>query len=199
MTDQPQGDSTTVEVSLGDRVLTLTHDALERAAKGSIGQRRQQAQLALGDTMPEGYLLSDEVAAVARRVIDSDPRFAVCNAISIGYALQWGEDPASKGGLHALAKCQKAPPLWRDLGVFEVVVWAVEKAWRHLGERQREALIAHELSHIAGRNDAGNVVLADHDIEEFAYVVGKYGQWHPGLEHFAEQLGLGLEAAASRR
>lgn len=168
---------------------------LEAAVKGSIGEQRKRAQLALGDQQPEGYLLSEEVREVAERVIASDPRFNLCTGITIGYALQCGSDPAATGGLHALAKCVKAPPLWRDLGTYELVIWAVEKAWRHLNSQQREALVAHELSHIGGRNDSGNVVLLEHDIEEFAWVVRRYGQWHSGLEHFAEQLGLGLEAS----
>lgn len=183
------------EVRLGSN-LDEALRRLDAVAKGSIGERRARSKALLeGTTMPDGFLLSDEVRDIAQRVIDSDPRFDVTTGIAIGYALQWDQDPAAKGGLHAIAKCVKAPPLWRDLGQHEVIIFAVQRAWQHLGQKQREALVAHELSHIGGRNDSGSVVLLDHDIEEFAWVVKRYGQWHPALENFAEQLGLGLDAA----
>jgi len=187
------------EATIGGHTMEEALRRLREAGRGSLGERRRAAKAGLGEaTMPEGYLLSEEVQAIAERVIESDPRFDVCTGIAMGYALLWDQDPAAKGGLHAIAKAVKAPPMWRDLGQYEVVIFAVEKAWRHLSERQREALLAHELSHVGGRNEAGNVVLLDHDIEEFAWVVGKYGQWHSGLEHFAEQLGLGLAAASAK-
>lgn len=182
--------------TIAGRTMEEALERLRQAGSGNLGEQRMKARQGLGEaTAPEGYLLSDEVKAIAERVIASDPRFSICTGIVIGYALQWDQDPAAKGGLHAIAKCVKAPPMWRDLGLYEVVIFAVERAWKHLSERSREALLAHELSHVGGRNDVGNVVLLDHDIEEFAWVVGRYGQWHPGLEHFAEQLGLGLEGA----
>lgn len=143
----------------------------------------------------EGYQLSDEVGDVARQLIDSHPRFGHIDAdrIVMGYALQTGKKPEGKGGLHLLAKAVKAPTLWRDLGQgFEVVVWANALAWGRLTEHAREALIAHELSHVGGRSEQGKVQMLEHDIEEFGWVVKQYGQWHSGLEYFAEQLGLGL-------
>lgn len=190
----PDGRTVELGASLDEAIRRM------ESSRPSIGERRLSGKRALmGDSvLPDGFLLSDEVRTVAQRVIESDPRFAITTGIAMGYALQHDQDPAAKGGLHAIAKCVKAPPMWRDLGQFEVIIFAVERAWKHLGERQREALMAHELSHVGGRNDSGAVVLLEHDVEEFAWVVGRYGQWHPGLEHFAEQLGLGLEAAGTK-
>lgn len=175
------------DAALGGRVIELNPETMER-----LRTKLGSAPPELGDQQPEGYVPSEDVAVIARRVIGSDPRFEVCTDIRIGYALLWGEDPGAHGGIHALAKCVKAPRLWRDLGDFEVVIFAVEKAWRHLSERQREALIAHELNHVGGRGESGSVFLLEHDVEEFSWVVGHYGQWHGGLEHFAQQLNLGI-------
>ena len=141
----------------------------------------------------EGYTLSPDVANVAGRVIAAEPRFDHIPDYRMGYFLQVGKKPEGKGGLHVLAKAVKAPTLWRDAGEYDAVVWANQMAWEHLTERQRDALITHELCHIGQRNEQGNLVMLEHDIEEFAWVVRTYGQWHSGLEFFAEQLGLGLQ------
>lgn len=171
-----------------------TNPEVREAIAGVV--RQAQGPLQLGDPQPEGYQLSDEVREVAQRIIASDTRFEACETIAIGYALLWGKAPEGQGGIHLLARAVKAPALWRDLGIFEVVVWANQQAWERLSAKAREALIAHELNHIGGRTEAGNVFLLEHDIEEFAWVVRQYGQWHSGLEHFAEQLGLGLASKA---
>lgn len=165
---------------------------------------RDTAVPEFGDPAPptvEGYQLSGEVEEIAHRLINREARFQHIDRerIVMGYALQTGKKPEGKGGLHVLAKAVKAPALWRDLGSFEVVIWANELAWTGMPERAREALIAHELSHVGERTESGAVYMLEHDIEEFAWVVRTYGQWHSGLEHFAEQLGLGIEAAKRKR
>lgn len=149
----------------------------------------------------EGYMLSQEVEDVAHALVNREARFQHIDRerIVMGYALQTGKKPEGKGGIHVLAKAVKAPALWRDLGDFEVVIWANELAWVGMPQRAREALIAHELSHVGERTESGAVYMLEHDIEEFAWVVRTYGQWHSGLEHFAEQLGLGIEAAKKRQ
>jgi putative metallopeptidase len=184
-------DDPEVTIEAGGRKVHTTLGGLERAAQ----------RLELGDSEPEGHQLSDEVADVANRVINSDARFSHIPGenIRMAYVLVWGKEPEGRGGIHVLAKAVKAPPLWRDLGDYDVAIVANQKVWARLPERAREALVAHELNHVGGRNDSGTVVLLEHDIEEFAWVVRKYGQWHSGLEHFAEQLGLGLQVAQAQK
>jgi hypothetical protein len=174
-----------ITIEAGGRKVHTTMEELERAGR----------RLAFGEVGPEqeGYVLSDEVGNVARHLIRTEPRYSHIADMEVGYALQVGKKPEGKGGLHVLARAVKAPTLWASLGEWEVVVWANKLAWDHLSERQREALVAHELSHIGPRGESGKIAMLEHDIEEFAWVVRQYGQWHSGLEHFAEQLGLGLQ------
>lgn len=174
----------------------------EEVRSGAFGKKlRQAVRLVQGGQPPElgqeppqaeGYVLSGEVATIVRRLVEGEDRFAHLEDMAVGCAMQVGKKPEGRGGLHLLARAIKAPALWRDLGEFEVVLWVNAMAWEHLSERQREALVAHELNHVGQRNEQGNVVMLEHDIEEFAWVARTYGQWHSGLEHFAEQLGLGL-------
>lgn len=144
------------------------------------------------------YVVSEEVEAVALRLIHEHPRFAHLDPRAggghrLGFLLLHGKKPEGKGGLHVLAKAVKAPGLWADVGEYDAVVWANQKVWVQLTEQQRSALIAHELCHL-GETSKGKLDMLDHDIEEFAWVARKYGQWHQGLEAFAEQLGLGMDA-----
>lgn len=177
-----------------DTEVTIT--AGGRTAHTTLGRLAAVPEFGSGELVPEGegYRLSADVEAVAKRILDRDQRFAHIRAerIRVGFAMQVGKKPEGKGGMHVLARAVKAPALWRDLGVFEVVLWANEEAWTHLTDRQHEALISHELCHVGGRNDQGAVQLLEHDIEEFGWIVRTYGQWHQGLEFFAQQLGLGL-------
>lgn len=185
-----KGDDNVVSITAGGRTVRTTSDrigsdpAVRRIVEAGV-------KAALGDEEPEGYMLAEGVGAVAQEVIDSDPRFAHINGLRVGWALLWGKQPEGKGGIHLLARAVKAPALWAQLGEYDVVVWANEMAWRRLSSAGRHALLAHELCHI-GLTDKGTVTLLDHDIEEFAWVARRYGQWHSGLEYFAEQMGLGL-------
>ncbi len=186
MTDERD---TEVTIEAGGRKV---HTTLRALAGGQLGKPQ------LGDTEPTGYILSDEVKGIALAVAGTEPRFAhITDDLRVGYALRWGVKPEGKGGIHVLAKAVKAPELWSDLGEYDVVLWANQQAWQHLTAGQRAALMAHELCHI-GVTDDGRVQLLEHDIEEFAWVARRFGQWHSGLEFFAEQLGLGLAEKAKR-
>lgn len=160
-------------------------------------QQPQFGQLAAAQEQTS-YVVSEEVAGIAMRLIREHPRFAHLDPVRnpahrVGFALQLGKKPEGRGGIHVLAKAVKAPALWQWLSEFDAVVWANGMAWVLLSEGQREALIAHELCHL-GENEKGGIEMLEHDVEEFAWVARKFGQWHPGLEQFAEQLGLNLKA-----
>lgn len=60
--------------------------------------------------------------------------------------------------------------------------------WQQLEEKQRRALVDHELSHCFVNED-DDLVLLGHDIEGFAAVVKRHGLWHQDLELFMEKSG----------
>lgn len=194
-----------VHVTRNEKGQPTVHVSQELVASGEFERKMRKAvdrvvkdmrppEFGQAEVKPsEGYELSDEVKAIIVRLVEREARFGHIADYRLAGVLQVGKKPEGKGGLHVLAKAVKAPTLWRDLGQYDVVVWANQMAWQRLSERQREALIAHELSHIGTPNEAGQVVMWEHDIEEFGWVVRTYGQWHSGLEFFAEQLGLGLQ------
>lgn len=89
-----------------------------------------------------------------------------------------------------------------DLFVIEIA----EDIWAKLNDRQRRALVDHELCHCGITvDDAGEVSLTmiGHDLEEFASIVERHGLWRADVEVFAraaweaQELPLGLDIAPS--
>lgn len=69
------------------------------------------------------------------------------------------------------------------------VIEISELIWTHLEERERRALVDHELSHCwAGENEQGAYKLAirGHDVEEFRDVVARHGMWRREIKEFAD-------------
>lgn len=71
------------------------------------------------------------------------------------------------------------------------VVEVGHKSWLGLTERQRVALVDHELCHLdvempEGEDDDRKLVLRGHDLEEFTEVVERHGLWRPVVKSFAE-------------
>ncbi len=77
------------------------------------------------------------------------------------------------------------------------VIEIAEPVWTVLGEKERTALVDHELCHCGVQFDEKEelqLVLVPHDVEEFRQVVARHGLWRPDVEAFAatayEQLQL---------
>lgn len=180
---------TRVTVTAGGRSVDTTLDDLR-----NVGVSREAAAQ-FGGGEPVGYVVSDEVEAVARDLMRDNPdQFRLAAQHELAYLLLYRKLP-SDGGIHAIAKFRTCPEPWLTLGEYEGAVEVNATAWMHMGQRQRHAVVAHELCH-ASEDDNGRLTAAKHDVEEFGWVVGKYGAWHGGLERFAEQLTLTGDRAA---
>ncbi len=131
------------------------------------------------------YVDSPEVREVARQLINRHDRFRPLDDFRILYVERLGE-PSGEGE-DALAKCQKASPLWRDVAGVDLVIWVWRHHWKAFEPRQREALVAHELCH-PFVTDKGTLKLVKHDLEEFHWVARQYGPWLHDVRVFGEQL-----------
>lgn len=71
-----------------------------------------------------------------------------------------------------------------DLFVIEIA----EDVWERLDERQRTALVDHELCHLDVEFDESTGELSRkiraHDVEEFTEIAQRYGTWEPRLAEF---------------
>lgn len=129
------------------------------------------------------YVESPDMKTIATKLIRRHRTIAaVTEDLRLGYRLRLGE-PSGEGEA-AIAVCTKAPPLWRDESGLDVVIWAWDFWWKTFNERQREALVLHELCHI-DRTEKGAVKLRKHDVEEFTAVVHEYGIWD-GFSHLVD-------------
>lgn len=163
------------------------------------------------------FIDAPQIAKVAREVLDrhaeGDQRIGRLGTvrqaigeedITIGFLLNVKPfDPVKEEAKHdAIAKCVKAPTVWRDLTGFDAVIWIRDFWWSLLGPEARDALVVHELLHLdVSYDDAGEVALAirKHDLEEFGDVVRHYGTILPGQADFAAQLAAGTDPAALLR
>lgn len=143
------------------------------------------------ERIPLSFILSDEITEVAAAVFAKHGvHFNALRPLKIGYVMIGGGSPPKRDRIDGVwAKFIKAPPVWRAISGYSAIVWVRDAIWRVLSAEQREALIAHQLSH-GTTNDRGELVVAHHDSEEFAWVARQYGPWNDGVELFGKQLSL---------
>jgi hypothetical protein len=81
---------------------------------------------------------------------------------------------------------------WKYLTQYDYVMEIWDDFWVKATAKQKEALIYHELYHVAFSEDdeTGEITwqLKDHELEEFAEVVERYGTWNEALIKFKEIL-----------
>jgi hypothetical protein len=112
---------------------------------------------------------------------------------------RWGQAVKVSGRNAYLASAEKNTGDPADLEFFVVEICAY--AWQFLDEKQKEALVDHELCHLALDEDKGKgtPTMRPHDVEEFSEIVKRHGLWRPDLEQMvkigAEQLKLDLQPA----
>lgn len=149
-----------------------------------------------------------EVEAIARRLIAEHHSYL--RQSDIRYLWRISESAWTKGGHDVYGQTALVSgPMRHIAGDADAVVLVNHAAWGYLSVAQRVALVDHELSHLVPKTDADGVtlshpdgapilVLARHDVEEFAAVIRRHGLWRPELERAAEAfravpLDLGLE------
>ena len=140
-----------------------------------------------------GYEISAEVEAVANRLIGQHRRLSYRDDWELGYLLHH-TDPPTEGGVHKLGAARLTPKHARPFSTVDATVSVNEPIWRALSERQREALVLHELLHLGTHEKTGELLIVPHDVLEFGFVAATYGRWNPALRDFSDQLALGLEA-----
>jgi hypothetical protein len=139
---------------------------------------------------PITYELSDEVNEVAATLFAKhETHFWSLRPFKIGYVLIFGARPPKDRKVDTVARFVKTSGLWKSLTGYDAVVWVKSIYWNALSATQREALLAHELSHGA-TNDKGELIIEKHDLEEFAWVARQSGAWSEGIEVFGKQLNL---------
>lgn len=135
----------------------------------------------------EPYRLMEEIRAKDHGHLDGVN-------IAIAWRLGWRAD-ANK--ILQLGSCRKRGDLDRELDEFDFVILLNQEAWPTLDDKQKAALIDHELCHAQVVNDIdGNAKYDDrdrlvcrirkHDVEEFRQIVERHGCWTSDLSAIAQ-------------
>jgi len=146
------------------------------------------------DTYVAPFIVADEVGELADDVAASFSEFrAIEDAIrEQGLRIRTVFETKAFDPLkeelkpHTIAKVTKASPLWRLLGETELVIQFRQWFWERFSEQERRGVLHHELSHIEirepGPDGQAKVSLREHDVEEFALTVKRFG---PRRDHHA--------------
>ncbi len=143
------------------------------------------------------------VYTTANELIDKHHEDLRDARIAFAWNLSWQPDV---DGRVQLGKMKLASDLDRELADFDLVVILSREFWRdpNVTDKQREALLDHELSHGALQRAKNLEPIEDekgrkcyrirkHDIEEFSAVVDRHGVYQRDLEAFARALMRGRQ------
>lgn len=108
---------------------------------------------------------------------------------------------ADRDGIRMLGRIHKASDLQREFVAWDFVILLNEEVWRSEDwtDKQKKALLDHELCHVTVSLDKTDAVRTDdkgrtlyrmrrHDIEEFRVIVRRHGCYKADLEEFAAVL-----------
>lgn len=83
-------------------------------------------------------------------------------------------------GKASLVNAQWLPLLKQEL---DFVIWFAADYWYGvLDERQKVALVDHELCHCVFDEETHKAKMRGHDVEEFVEIVQRHGSWDAGLQ-----------------
>jgi len=137
------------------------------------------------------YVPNDEAAQIAADLI---PKFHTrLTGAKISHLLNVKNPPKKaatkqprQGKKVTIAKCSKVSAKTQAL-VGDDIHFVIEYnslIWDAMDFRQKTAVVDHELGH-AG-NDADGFYMVNHDIEDFGYMIDRYGFWKKDLEAFGK-------------
>jgi len=134
------------------------------------------------DTLVPPFVEAPEVAELAESVLGQFDEFRAIrealrdDGLRIRYVFETKDFDPTKDEFkpHTIAKVTKAGPLWRCLAETEIVVQFREWYWDRFDEQERRGVLHHEFMHVVV-DEAGKVSLAEHDVEEFAKTVRRFG------------------------
>lgn len=102
---------------------------------------------------------------------------------------------ADKVGKEGMGQAAKYPKKFAAIGRYDFVLTFARPVWIRLTEKQRQALVYHELLH-CGSDEKGHWRIEPHDLEEFASVVKHFGIWDSRVRLMAEQMVLWQDQVA---
>ena len=140
----------------------------------------------------EDYLPSAHLATIAAALIARDGRVggSLAEARLSRIAYRWRRQGGKLNGKITLGKCVRLTGAAKHLAAegTEFLIWvAADHAEAvRLTEGQLEALLWHELRHVARSVKTGSAAIRPHDAELFAGEIVRYGAWRRDLRQAAD-------------
>jgi hypothetical protein len=134
------------------------------------------------------YCEAVEVAGIARELIRN--YHPALGEAKIVYLFR-DKAPESKGKI-TRGTAKKTNPIEQALTGYDYIIWIAEDVWGEIGQKEKEALVDHELSH-CGLDENGKWTIYEHDFEGFNAVLKRHGYWKGELKQMKrtmEQLSL---------
>ena len=116
---------------------------------------------------------SDEVVKIAEHMINLYHEHLMDARIGLLFR---DEAPVTDGRI-TLGMAKKIGEDMKPYVPYEFVIWVAGDYWPRLTEKQKQALIDHELCHCSMMG--GKVSMRKHDVEEFACILERHGVWYP--------------------
>ena len=138
----------------------------------------------------EAFVEAPEVAAIARELIDRFAGFQHLHEHRIEYLFQTAM-PSGRGGCKTIGRAHVVNELYQAVtdGLGGIVV-VNQPWWMTATDRQRQALVYHELCHYETDADTGALKTLNHDLEMFIGEAQHFGDWRSGIREVAEQLSV---------
>lgn len=140
------------------------------------------------ETQPQSWREAPEIETVARQLInDHHSHLAIAEIrfyfftkeILQGDKAVWGR-ARKVAGLNAVLANHDTT---EDKQFFVIECWKF--IWDAITEKQRRALVDHELEH-CWVDENGKLSLAKHDVEEFTNVIRRHGLWRSDVQLFVD-------------
>lgn len=139
--------------------------------------------------------------ALLHELVGAHHRELINARIALAWNLSWAPDV---DGRMKLGMCRKASDLEREIhGIepYDFVIILRRSFWQddHVSDRQRRALLDHELCHATVKLDGNGEPMLDeqgrtvyrmrkHDLEEFQEIAERYGCWKKDISEFARAI-----------
>jgi len=145
--------------------------------------------------MPQEYSPAEEVAEVARDLIDGDHTHL--STVRVEYV--FASEPLKEKGKIVWGRAKKVGGLnaWLAAGTRKhdasqpeefFVIEICKRTWDQLDDKSRKALVDHELTHCEVDLDTSKLSIRPHDLEEFNSIVRKYGLWRADVKLFVDSV-----------
>lgn len=131
------------------------------------------------------FWFSDQIEVIAGKLIDeNETQFGHLKNFRVAYLFKKEMTGDAKGKATVLSGIN------RLLSGFDAHIVICYETWKQMTDNQRNAIVAHEMTHIDISENGDKLKIREHDLEEFSTIAAKFGKWNSAIAKFSEQLDL---------